>query len=244
MKKVVSIIALGFLFLSCKENDKIDANEYLKNEFLKKEVLVNKSAEEEILQLQKEGINLFQETKKIYDKSKEDYVIITFASESEEKLKEYFKNNELSINLSNEKPEKSQNLDKVKRIENKSEIKISMYLFMGEIFSKNNYKTVTVNVMRNKNARVKGVQAYSSDQFTSNGGFTTATVTWMQNSNNNNGVDVEFQNKYGWLGSWYYDSSMSLYSGYQTHTNVKEEAWKRRLIVWSTYNNYTYEFSY
>ena len=91
------------LFLSCKENENIVANELTKKEFAENEILLNKSAEEEILQLKNEGINLFHETRKIYDKSKKDYALVTFASESKDNLKEYLLTNSLNIKLSSEK---------------------------------------------------------------------------------------------------------------------------------------------
>ena len=230
------------LFLSCKENENIVANELTKKEFAGNEILLNKSAEEEILQLKNEGINLFHETRKIYDKSKKDYALVTFASESKDNLKEYLLTNSLNIKLSSEKLLPIEGFEDNNINKTSQEVKSSMHIFLGEVNSREKYNSITINMVKNKNARIKGVQSYNCDEYTSSGGKTSATAYWYDNGNSNNGLDVQFHNKYGWLGAWYFDSGISLYSGYTTHTNVKPEAYKRRLIFCGTYNNYSFSF--
>lgn len=230
------------LFLSCKENENIVANELTKKEFAENEILLNKSAEEEILQLKNEGINLFHETRKIYDKSKKDYALVTFASESKDNLKEYLLTNSLNIKLSSEKLLPIEGFEDNNINKTSQEVKSSMHIFLGEVNSREKYNSITINMVKNKNARIKGVQSYNCDEYTSSGGKTSATAYWYDNGNSNNGLDVQFHNKYGWLGAWYFDSGISLYSGYTTHTNVKPEAYKRRLIFCGIYNNYSFSF--
>lgn len=242
MKKVFSIIVLMVHFLSCKENEDKITSELFKKEFAENDILINKSAEEEILQFKSEGINLFHETKKIYDGLRKDYIIVTFASESEEKLKEYLSNNLLTMKLNPEKLLPTEGFEDNNINKTSHEVKSSMHIFLGEVNSKEKYNSITINMVKNKNARIKGVQSYNCDEYTSSGGKTSATAYWYENGNSSNGLDVQFHNKYGWLGAWYFDSGISLYSGYTTHTNVKAEAYKRRLIFCGNYNNYSFSF--
>jgi hypothetical protein len=203
---------------------------------------VNKSAEEEILQLKKEGISLFQETRKVFDRLKKDYIIVTFASEDKDLLEEYFLTTDLSMKLSSEELVLNDDISESNNEEISSKIAPSIYVFLGDVITKASFKSVKINVIKNKNARVNGVQHYSCESYTSGNNITTASVQWYQNNNSNNGLDVTFRNKYGWLGSWFYDSAISLHSGYQYHSNTKPEAYKRRIVVCGNYYNYHYTF--